>query len=589
MAFSERRRRLAWLIAGRAVITTLLLGSGVLIQIASPGTLPINAFYSLIGLTYFFTALYALALKRADRWPWLADVQLTVDAVVVSGIIVVTGGVTSYFLLLYVLPIIAASSLMRRRGARTVAILSSLLYAGLVLAQYQGGFEGAGPWVATAPVLPPGRVALYLVGINALAFLAVGALSGSLAERLRRAGVSLESASTEIANLQAFNQDVIDSLTSGLLTTDINGRVLSFNHAAETITGLEADAVLGHDVGEVLQLPEDIRRLLARDLDGARSRRSAFLYPAPTGRTVEIGMTAAHLLTPGGKLGFLVTFQDITDVKRLERDARVKQRLAAVGEMAAGIAHEIRNPLASIAGSVQVLREELTLNDEQAQLMDIVLRESKRLNDTIRSFLSYARPQRSTVERLDLVKTVTDTAMLLRNSSDVQAIHTIDVEAPDDPVWFDADEGQVRQILWNLATNGLRAMPSGGRLRLAVMAEPDAASTEGPDGVREGAPASDSVVPPAGAILEVQDEGVGIPPEELDGIFQPFHGTFARGSGLGLAIVHRIVSDYHGEIRVTSSVGKGTTVRVRLSVVSASRDGHPDSTPEKLSRNGTVP
>jgi two-component system, NtrC family, sensor histidine kinase PilS len=539
-----------WLMAGRAVLTTLLLGSGVLIQINLPGSLPIYAFYFLIGLTFLFTAVYALALARAEPWPWLGEVQLAVDAVVISGFIGVTGGVTSYFSLLYVLPIIAAGSLVHRRAALTVAALSSCLYAALVVVQYDGYLNAAGPWMVVPALLPPVRVAGYLVGINVFAFLAVGALSGSLAERLRHAGARLESASTEIANLQAFNQDVIDSLTSGLVTTDINGRILSFNLAAETITGQAAASVVGRDVGDVLHLPDDVRRLLARDLDGARSRRTDFLYPSGSGRTVEIGMAAAHLLTPGGKLGFLLTFQDITDVKRLERDARVKQRLAAVGEMAAGIAHEIRNPLASMAGSIQVLREELTLSDEQAQLMDIVLVESKRLNDTIRNFLTYARPQRAAVERLDLAKVVSDTAMLLRNSGDVQPHHAIEADVPAEPVWFEADEGQIRQILWNLATNGVRAMPTGGRLRLAVRTG------------EEPPPEAAAAAPPA--ILEVQDDGVGIAPEDLDGIFQPFHSTFTQGSGLGLAIVHRIVSDYGGEIQVSSALGKGTTVTVRL-------------------------
>ncbi len=542
MIASDRRERLVWLMAGRTAITTLLLGSGVLIQINLPGTLPIYAFYFLIGFTFLLTGIYAVALPRAENWRWLGEAQLVGDVLVVSGIIAVTGGVTSYFSLLYVLPIIAAGSLLNRRAALTIAGLSALFYAGLVGVQHLGYLDREGPWLVVPAVLPPARVTLYLVGINIFAFLAVGALSGSLAERLRSAGAKLESASTEIANLQAFNQDVIDSLTSGLVTTDINGRILSFNHAAETITGQTAPSVIGRDVGDVLHLPDDVRRLLARDLDGARSRREDFSYPSPSGRVLDIGMAAAHLLTPGGKLGFLITFQDITEMKRLERDARVKQRLAAVGEMAAGIAHEIRNPLASMAGSIQVLREELTLSDDQAKLMDIVLRESKRLNGTIRDFLTYARPQRTAVERLDLAKVVADTAMLLRNSGDVHPNHAIEADVPAGPVWLEADEGQVRQILWNLAVNGVRAMPSGGRLRLAVRSIPD---------------------PPA-AVLDVEDEGVGIPAEELDGIFQPFHGSFAHGSGLGLAIVHRIVSDYGGEVQVTSAVGKGTTVTVRL-------------------------
>jgi len=180
-----------------------------------------------------------------------------------------------------------------------------------------------------------------------------------------------------------------------------------------------------------------------------------------------------------------------------------------------------------MSGSIQVLRQELPLSEDQAQLMDIVLRESERLNDTIRSFLAYARPQRSAPARLDVRKVLQDAATLLRNSAEVRPDHVIDVEVPVDPVWCEADENQIRQVVWNLATNGLRAMSSGGRLRLAVSSE------RAPDG-------DESVV------LSIQDEGCGIAPEDLDGIFQPFRSSFERGTGLGLAIVHRVVTDYNG-------------------------------------------
>jgi two-component system sensor histidine kinase PilS (NtrC family) len=232
----------------------------------------------------------------------------------------------------------------------------------------------------------------------------------------------------------------------------------------------------------------------------------------------------------------------VTDIKKLERDARLQQRLAAVGEMAAGIAHEIRNPLASMSGSIQILRHELPLSTEQEQLMDIVLRESERLNTTIGSFLAYARPQKFAIARFDVRRALNDAALLLRNSAEVHEGHVIDVDVPPAELWYDADEGQIKQIVWNLATNGLRAMPHGGRLRLIGAFDPAA------DGV----------------VMTVQDEGVGIPPEELDALFQPFHGRFAQGSGLGLAIVHRIVTDYNGEIQVSSQPGRGTTVAVRL-------------------------
>jgi signal transduction histidine kinase len=177
--------------------------------------------------------------------------------------------------------------------------------------------------------------------------------------------------------------------------------------------------------------------------------------------------------------------------------------------------------------------------------MDIVLRESERLNDTIKSFLAYARPQRSAPARLDVRKVLQDAATLLRNSAEVRSDHVIDVEVPAEAVWCEADENQIRQVVWNLATNGLRAMSTGGRLRLAVSSE---RASEGDEWV----------------VLAIQDEGCGIAPEDLDGIFQPFRSSFERGTGLGLAIVHRVVTDYHGTIRVSSEVGVGTTMNVRL-------------------------
>jgi two-component system sensor histidine kinase PilS (NtrC family) len=548
---SDLRRQLAWLIAIRVVLSTLLLGSATLLQINVPGSVRVDPFFSLIGLTYALTAVHAGTLRWVDRHRWLVDFQLACDALIVSAFLAVTGGVTSYFSLLYMLPIIAASTVQGRRGALMVGLLSTAMYASLVLAQYQEALMfPAQHWLHDPALpLPPVRVAEYTGAINAFSFLAVALLSGSLAERLRRAGARLERASTEIANLQAFSEHVIDSLTSGLVTTDQGGRVLTFNRAAEAITGHAARDVIGRAVAEVLQLPPQEAAAVKADLGGARSRRADFQYRRADARLIEIGLSAAHLVTPGGKTGFLFTFQDVTDIKKLQRDSVIQQRLAAVGEMAAGIAHEIRNPLASMSGSIQILRQELPLTSEQAQLMDIVLRESERLNDTIRSFLAYARPQRFAIARLDLGRVLNDAALLLRNSAEVQPGHVVEVDVPPYEVWYEADEGQIRQIVWNLATNGLRAMPGGGRLRLIagrVPAEAGRATGEGH------------------VVLTVQDEGIGIPADELDEIFQPFHGVFAKGSGLGLAIVHRIVADYNGHIEVESEPGAGTTVRVHL-------------------------
>ncbi len=536
---SNLRRKLLWLIAIRAVISTVLLGSATVAQITAPGSFPVDPYFILIALTCGLTVLYAATLRQAERYRWLVDLQLGGDVLVISAFIYFTGGITSYFSSLYVLAIVAASTVQFRRGGVLVAGLSALLYGGVVLAQYMTA-DGLlhDPWLVS-PALPPRSVAEYTYLLNTFGFVAVAVLSGSLAEGMRSAGARLVQASSEIAHLQAFNQHVIDSLPSGLATTDRLGRVQTFNRAAEFITGRPSTSVIGRPIAEVLQLSQDTVDALTADIGANRGRRMEGHY-VRDGQHMEIGLSAANLETPSGRAGLLFTFQDVTEFKKLERDVRIQQRLAAVGEMAAGIAHEIRNPLASMSGSIQILRQDLPLSAEQEQLMDIVLRESERLNTTIGSFLAYARPQRFAIQRFDVRRALNDAALLLRNSADVHAHHFIDVDVPDVELWYEADEGQIKQIVWNLATNGLRAMPEGGRLLLRASYSDD------------------------GVAITVCDEGVGIPTSELDGLFQPFHGRFAKGSGLGLAIVHRIVTGYNGEIRVDSQAGQGTTVSVRL-------------------------
>jgi two-component system, NtrC family, sensor histidine kinase PilS len=540
----DLRSRLSTLIAARVVLVTLLMGSAILIQISRPGAFPVDPFFSLIALTYALSVFYLATLRFAESHLWLVDLQFGIDALLVSAFIHVTGGITSNFSSIYLLPIIAASMIRYRRVALQLAALSAIMYLALVAVQYVDVDLPLARRFSPAVELPTIRVAQYTVAINLGGFIAVALLAGSLADSLRSAGVRLEDASHRIRDLRAFNEYVINSLLSGLMTTDDKGRILTFNRAASTIIGVPAAQVIGRSVVEVMQMSESVNARLA-GLTAGRSLKIDCRHRTASGRFIDMGLTASTLTFPGGGTGYVWSFQDVTEVRRLEQEARLRQRLAAVGEMAAGIAHEIRNPLASMSGSIQVLRQELPLSEDQAQLMDIVLRESERLNDTIRSFLAYAKPQRSALARLDVRGVLQDAATLLRNNTEVRSDHVIDVEVPADPVWCEADENQIRQIVWNLATNGLRAMSNGGRLRLSVRSEPAA---EGDEWV----------------VLAVQDEGCGIAPEDLDGIFQPFRSSFERGTGLGLAIVHRVVTDYNGTIQVSSEVGVGTTMSVRL-------------------------
>ena len=507
------------------------------------------------------------SLRFVNRWPWLTDVHFAIDAVIISAAVFLTGGVESLFTILFMLPIVAAASVQFRRGGLQLAALSTILFLGLVVVQYlyaSAGYASLGADllpVVPEVELPPVGVARYTVAINTFGFFAVAILSGSLAERARRGEVQLEQATHEIADIQAFNQYVLDNLLSGLATADSQNRLVTFNRSAMIITGHSGPLPIGEGAADVLQLPAAFSSTISQDLARVRSKRTDFQYRRPDGQFIDLGVSVAALPLPDGTRGYLYTFQDVTDVKRFEQSARLQQRLAAVGEMAAGIAHEIRNPLASMSGSMQMLKQELPLSADQAQLMDIVLRESERLNQTIKSFLAYARPQRFQVQQLSLATLVQETAMLLRNSTEVEERHSIDVRGTANDVLIDADEGQIRQIIWNLATNGLRAMPGSGTLTLSAL-------EEGTDGQRR-------------AVLVVEDEGVGIAPEDVDAIFQPFRGSFGKGTGLGLAIVHRIVTDYGGEVDVRTRPAGGTMFRVTFP---ATRAAAADRTPSSVAQ-----
>jgi two-component system sensor histidine kinase PilS (NtrC family) len=536
--------RLSTHIAVRLMLATIFLGAAIVVQVRTPGAFPVDALFLLIAIVYAISLLFIGTLRFVDRARWLVDVHFAIDAVLIAAVVFLTGGIASLFSSLFVLPVLAASTIQLRRGALQVAALSSLLFGTIVLAQYAAAADMIRlPVAGGVANLPALVVALYTVGLNAFGFFAVALLSGSLAERLRKADVGLEKASEAIADLQAFNQYIIDNLVSGLATADEQNRLLTFNRSAVLITGQPLAQVVGKPAAEVLQLPPDVGGALEEDLMRMRIRRADYEFKHADSRTIQLGLSATQLPLPDGRRGFMYTFEDVTDVKRLEREAQLRQRLAAVGEMAAAIAHEIRNPLASMSGSLQILRQELRLTDDQSRLLDIVLRESDRLNETIRSFLAYARPQRLAVQHLDLQRVLQEAAALLRNNTEGGDRYVIEVTGDMEPVMVEADENQIRQIVWNLASNALKAMPSGGRLRLSAGLEKRAGGN-------------------SHAVLLVQDEGVGIAEGEVDTIFQPFRGAFGKGTGLGLAIVHRIVSDYNGRIEVRSAPGQGTTFRV---------------------------
>jgi two-component system sensor histidine kinase PilS (NtrC family) len=530
----------------RPALATVVIASALILNVPGVGQEARTYWIGLLLGHYALAALFFLALPLCERSPWLVDAELVIDVTVISTLVLMTGGSQSNFVPLYFLPILTASVLRPRSGGKLVASMGAVMFGVLVASQFGLVVPQPQEWGLTIPErpLPDPRSAFYAVAMHAGAFLAVAQLTGYLAENLQRTDLKLQRASDRLADLQAYNQHVIDSMTGGLAATDAHGRILMFNRAAEAISGDTAVNVLGRSIAEVLQLPADLRRALADVTRTGRGKRTEFAFLRRSGEEIEVGLSVGPLVGSTGPLGFLFTFQDLTEFKRRERDEQRRKRLAAVGEMAAGIAHEIRNPLASMSGSMQLLRDELELNAEQRQLFDIVFRESERLNDTIRNFLAYARPPLPKVATVDIHALLTGAAQLIRNNPEWQSRHQIELQLPDHPLIAEADEAQIQQIVWNLATNGIRAMTRGGRLTIA------AHLVNGADGK------------PGIVTLSVRDEGMGIAADDLDRIFQPFHGGFAKGSGLGLALVHRLVTDRGGEICVSSEVGKGTLVEV---------------------------
>jgi two-component system sensor histidine kinase PilS (NtrC family) len=528
---------LVWLAGLRALVAVALLAPLAAFT-AGQGRLSQAAWLALLPLVPLASS--GIGLLLGDRIsPMVLTLQLWADALVVLAVVWSTGGLLSPYAPLMLLPVLAASVLGgRHSGLRGAAVLSVGV---VVLAAVQYGWIPA-PSLLRDPLasglLPPVPLAAYTVVANVGGLLATALLVGHLSETLTRTGADLARATTSLADLTTLSQRVIDSMAGGLIVTDAHSAVVLFNRTAETIIGRRAEDVLGQGIGHVLPLPSS-------GGDTSLPVRMECSFTRLDGTVIELGATVAPLLAGGGtRAGQLITFQDLTLIKQREAERQRQERLAAVGEMAAGIAHEIRNPLASMSGSIQLLRRELDLRDDQATLLDIVMRESQRLNDIIKNFLSYAGPQRVTRSRVDVARLVREVGALLQQQErGPRPAVLVKVDAPE-PVFHDVDEAQLRQVMWNLATNAVKAMPDGGTLQLSARA----ITTTAGSSLR----------------LSVRDDGVGMAPADIERMFQPFQSGFRQGSGLGLAIVRRIVTDHGGRVSVQSSPGNGTEVVVSL-------------------------
>ncbi len=536
---AARERQLRWLMVLRVVTVTTLLVSVLAVELLLGTGGLLRPLFALAALAYGMVLLYAVL----DRWfagrdgfVWL---QLVGDALVISGFVGITGGMGSPMSFLYLVPVLLGAVSLYRRGALGMAAACWLCYAVVATSGFRWPM-GGGP--ALGGVRGGSFELAYALLVHAIAFGVVGWLGAYLAERLRLTGRQLAERSGAVARLQALNENIIESIQSGLITTDLEGRIRFVNRGAVELTGFPPERWLGEPVHEFFGCGEEFLAQVRAALRTQRRVRIERRFRRADGVRILLGIAASQLFDRAQRpLGLIFIFQDLTEIEALEREVRLKERMAALGEMAAGMAHELRNPLAAIRGAVQYLGGQLPQGDEARELMEIILRESERLEHAIRDFLTFARPGRFAPERTDLARLLEQNVRLLQKSPWCTARHRIELDCATQPLWCEVDPNRMKQVFWNLSTNALKAMPGGGRLRIAV------------------APAGDEEVE-----IAFIDEGRGMNMEELEHYFQPFRSGFDEGTGLGTAIVFRLVQEHRGKVDVASEPGAGTTVRVRL-------------------------
>jgi two-component system sensor histidine kinase PilS (NtrC family) len=546
----------------RLALSLLSLGIAAALEAAGWSYSPAEwrGFYGTVIFALLATIGYGLILRRVKRVKRFVVLNIATDIAIVSVLVHLSGGSASPFAFLYVLIGVYGAVLLERKGALICAVAGGLVYGTVILAGQRG-------WLPQHTIGPPDPtpVLLSMWVVNAGGVVLVAWLASLLSAELRRAGEALEQRTSDLSRLQTLHERTVESLKSGLLTTDLEGRITSLNSEAERITHQDRAHVLGLDVEAILP---GIRDHLVVDCEGgdpdSSDSRGRMAYRAQDQTLRHLGI-GTYVLRDGEARaeGHVVIFQDVTDVVEMEANLRQSERLAAIGELSASIAHEIRNPLAAISGSIEMLQGERASQEESADsvhLMNIALREVDRLNRLISDFLMYARPGPIKPETVQLQEVITDVLEMF----DAARPNALEIDlAVEDGLTAFADSGQLRQVLWNLVLNAAEAMPDGGHLRVSARTLNERDSQEGSPGGRRGQEEEEGKA--RWLEIAIADDGCGISQDKRSRIFDPFFTTKENGSGLGLATVHRVVENHGGMIRLESELGVGTTVRVRLS------------------------
>jgi len=546
----DERNWLVWLVRVRIFILTLLLAIELAVAQFSPAPLPMRLFISTILFWFSLSLFYVLLLSFWQEHRLQAALQVLTDLILVSLVIHETGGWDSSLNFLYPLVIIVASVLLPRVWAQLVAALAFILYGTVLELNYYGVVPS---YCSTHPGL---KALQAIIFVNLFAFLAVAYLGGLLTSKLRQVGVQLKDTSGALKNLQALHENIIHSIGSGLITTGLDGRITLVNAAAERLLERSADDLLGSPVHQLFvdPLPTVDSQHTHAQHTHAPHTHAEVRFDGPTKFRKTFRVRVAALTVPErAEQGFVYALDDLTEIRRLEREVRMQDRLAAVGRLAAAIAHEIRNPLTSIAGSVSMLSGVPEMNEDHRRLLDIVTRESQRLNSIITDFLAYSRTKQYHFDKVDLIQLVEDTLTLMdhRMAAEKTGI-TIQRRFPAQRAIALADGDKIKQVFWNLCENAVRAMENGGTLTVAV-------ESLGGDWQ-----------------VSFTDTGTGMTPQQVEKIFEPFQSSFEGGTGLGLAIVYQIVQAHDGKVWARSKPGQGTTFILRLHRLEAERNASAD-------------